>query len=55
MAEISSYANSIGNIVEGQLRDVGLHLQQQSQRLADATGSSKESYLTGSCLCLDYQ
>ena len=35
------------DIVEGELRDTGVELQQQGQRLANATGSTEDGDLGG--------
>jgi hypothetical protein len=40
MAEIGGHSHNVGNIVQSQLRNIGLHLQQQCQWLSDTASSS---------------
>lgn len=41
------HTGSTTDIIEGELRDTGVELQQQRQRLANATGSTEDSDLGG--------
>mmetsp|Transcript_15307 Transcript_15307/g.33140 ORF Transcript_15307/g.33140 Transcript_15307/m.33140 type:complete len:218 (-) Transcript_15307:241-894(-) len=45
VAEISSNASHIGNIIQAQLGHELIHLQQQRQGLADATSSTQQCHL----------